>query len=338
MAVWQALRGWRGRPVIAVVLVSGALAAAAFASANNLLFLIAAHWIGLLLASILFARLNLAGLRVECHLPEHAAAGHPAAIQIILTNEKRLIPSVALNVRLLWPGAEQQPAFFPWVAPGHRVEASISLTYPRRGRFTQHAFEISSGFPLGFTQQRARWAITSDCLVYPSLTGDASARTLLDQVFSELETRRQAYEMDFHRIRPYQFPESARHVDWKATAHTGELQVREFAQQDPLVEIVLDLAVTAQEESWFEQAVNRCAFLIWHLARREIRVRFWTQEWDVLVPDEAGVHDVLHYLALVQPRSLQARPSPSASVSCRVIFSPQAAKFATSNSVHPLMV
>ena len=34
---------------------------------------------------------------------------------------------------------------------------------------------------------------------------------------------------DFYRIRPYETLESARHVDWKATAHTRDLQVREYA-------------------------------------------------------------------------------------------------------------
>ena len=37
---------------------------------------------------------------------------------------------------------------------------------------------------------------------------------------------------DLYRIREYQPEDSARHVDWKATAKSGSLKVREFARED----------------------------------------------------------------------------------------------------------
>ena len=62
---------------------------------------------------------------------------------------------------------------------------------------------------------------------------------------------------EFYRIRPYEPFESARHVDWKATAHTGELQVREFArEQEHLLEIFLDLETPEALHDWFERAVG----------------------------------------------------------------------------------
>ena len=49
----------------------------------------------------------------------------------------------------------------------------------------------------------------------------------------------------------------SRHVDWRATAHTGELQVREYARdQDQAVTIFLDLDTSDLE--WFERAVDCC--------------------------------------------------------------------------------
>jgi len=43
----------------------------------------------------------------------------------------------------------------------------------------------------------------------------------------ELESYQRGRGNDLYSIRDYQFNDSARHVDWKATARTGVLQVRE---------------------------------------------------------------------------------------------------------------
>ena len=65
--------------------------------------------------------------------------------------------------------------------------------------------------------------------------------------------------IDFYRIRPYILDESARHVDWRATAHTGDLQIREYTRdQDPAVTIFLDLEI--DDSDWFEIAVDLLRF------------------------------------------------------------------------------
>ena len=80
--------------------------------------------------------------------------------------------------------------------------------------------------------------------------------------------------------------ENARHVDWKATAHTGTLQVREFArEQDWRAVIFLDLDAPLGSDAWFDQAVECCAFLAYRLAERGVEVRFRTQELDLSLPD-----------------------------------------------------
>ena len=90
-------------------------------------------------------------------------------------------------------------------------------------------------------------------------------------------------------------------MDWKATAHTGDLQVREFArEQDHRVVIYFDLDVT-DAEAWFESAVDCAAFLAFRLAERGAQVRFRTQEFDVSLPEEGDIYTILKYLALVIP-------------------------------------
>src|ERR1700752_4333972 len=83
---------------------------------------------------------------------------------------------------------------------------------------------------------------------------------------------------DFYRIRPYNAFESARHVDWKATAHTGDLQVREFAREtERTVEIFLDCDFSFALGEWFERAVTCCAFLCWRLSQHETQIHFRAQ-------------------------------------------------------------
>ena len=132
---------------------------------------------------------------------------------------------------------------------------------------------------------------------------------------------------DFYRIRPYEALESARHVDWKATAHTGDLQVREFArEQDHRVLIYFDLDVSLEAEAWFESAVDCCAFLAFRLAERGTQVRLETQEFDVSLPEEGDIYTILKYLALVAPRRGQSAPAPDDPSSFHIVFSPNPAR------------
>jgi uncharacterized protein (DUF58 family) len=126
---------------------------------------------------------------------------------------------------------------------------------------------------------------------------------------------------DFYRIRPYEAFESARHVDWRATAHTGNLQVREFArEQDHRVVIYFDLDVPLELETWFESAVDCAAFLAFRLAERGAHIRFQTQECDVSSPGEADIYTILKYLALVSPRRGKLPAAPDDPASFHLVF------------------
>jgi uncharacterized protein (DUF58 family) len=117
-------------------------------------------------------------------------------------------------------------------------------------------------------------------------------------------------------------------VDWKATAHTGDLQVREFArEQEQTVELFLDLEAPPGMQEWFEQAVNCCAFLAWRLAGRAVGIHFRTQELDFRLPEEGDVYTVLKYLALVQNRSGKPPESPADEMSFPIVLTALPQKF-----------
>src|SRR5215468_2984268 len=82
------------------------VAAAAIASANNLLFLVVATMLSVLLMSGLVSRLGLAGLELDFALPEHVSAGRTVAATLAVRNIKLWMPSFSIYVE----GVAEEPA------------------------------------------------------------------------------------------------------------------------------------------------------------------------------------------------------------------------------------
>jgi hypothetical protein len=151
-------------------------------------------------------------------------------------------------------------------------------------------------------------------------------KTLLDSLSGELATQLRGEGRDFYRIRPYEAPDSARHVDWKSTAHTGALQVREFARdQHRIVEIFFDRRILPGQTKQFERLIESCAFLVWRLAEKDARVWVRSQRFALALPEDGDVYEVLKFLALVEP-ILQSSPAddlgePADRSNLQVVFS-----------------
>jgi uncharacterized protein (DUF58 family) len=280
---------------------------AAFVSANNLLFLLLAALLATFLIAGFISRLGLAGLELNLQLPEHIAARRNIVGRLLLKNSKRWMPSFSIEVSGVAEGGFRDPIYIPVIPARQTFQDGVQLHFAKRGLYKENVFYLSSRFPFGFTKRRDRLRLDQEVLVYPCIDAQAGFEEMLSQVIGELESRQRGRGSDFYRIRPYEALESARHVDWKATAHTGALQVREFArEQDQSVTVFLDL--DADPDALFDAAVDCAAFLIWRLTRGDNSVRFVTQLFDRKIPEEATIYTVLRYLALVTPARGLAPP------------------------------
>jgi uncharacterized protein (DUF58 family) len=278
---------------VAVVLVG----LAAFVSANNLLFLLLAALLSTLLISGFVSRLGLAGLELDIQLPPHVVACREIPAKISIRNRKYLTPSFSLHLTGAPETGLREELYIPLVPAGATVVETSPLYFRKRGEYKRNVFWFSSRFPFGFTFRRAHVRLEREVLVYPSIDPQPGFDLLLSDIAGSLESQQRGRGTDFYRIRPYEAFESSRHVDWRATAHTGELQVREYARdQDQIVTVFLDLET--DDSAWFERAIDCCAFLAWRLTERGARLRFLTQRW---APENAGVYDILKYLAVVEP-------------------------------------
>ena len=301
-----------------------AIAAAAFLLGNNLLFLIVAAMFSTLLISGFVTRLGLAGLELDLLLPEHIPARRKVRAKIRLKNSKPWVPSFSIQLAGAAESGFNSILNFPVIAGNATIEESVTLYFPRRGAQRERSFQFSTRFPFGFAERREMVTTRHDIIVYPCLDPQPGFETLLDAVSGEIAAMQRGRGHDFYRIRPYEALESARHVDWKATAHTGALQVREFVRdQDWRAVIFLDLDAPAGSEAWFDQAVDCCAFLAYRLTERSVEVRFRTQELDLSLPEEGDIYTLLKYLALVSPMRGKPPLAPDETGSFQIVFTAQ---------------
>jgi len=219
--------------------------------------------------------------------------------------------------------------YFPVIPGGALLEETVEVHFPRRGAYKENSFAFSTRFPFGFLEKTARVTLRREAIVYPSIEPHPGFEDLFQGITGDIETHYQGLGRDFYRIRPYNAFESARHVDWKATAHTGGLQVREFAREaERSVEIFLDRDVGPDMLDWFERAVECCAFLCWRLSQRATSIHFRSQDLTFRLPEEGDIYTILKYLALVDCQTGKAAEPPVDEHSFQIVFSAAPSRFA----------
>jgi uncharacterized protein (DUF58 family) len=303
----------------------------AIVSANNLLFLIASAMMATLLISGLVSRLCLAGLELDFQVPEHIPAGRSVPARLFVRNHKWLLPSFSIRIDAIAEPASpilKSGVYSPLIAAGTILEETVEVRFPRRGAFRQNSFAFSTSFPFGFLEKTARVTLRREMIIYPSVDPQPGFDDLLAGIAGEIETHYRGLGRDFYRIRPYEAFESSRHVDWKASAHTGNLQIREFArEQEQIVEIYLDRNIPHELDDWFEHAVNCCAFLAWRLSSQGASIHFRSGGYEFRQPEDGDIYTILKYLALVYPQRADAPEGPLDESSFQIVFTPSPRSF-----------
>lgn len=213
------------------------------------------------------------------------------------------VPDLAL--RPLEPRPELPDIFagsvyFAYIPGGGAVSADVELQFERRGAYQQSEFGVSTRFPFSFLVKTRRIGVREEITVYPRVDPTDELFEVLPMIRGEFEAFVRGRGYDLYRIREYMPEDSARHVDWKATAKSMSLKVREFTREDERkLRLVFDNpAAGAVSERAYEGAVQLAASLAWHFAGEDTELTY-------LAPGYEGGPDVyafLRYLALVQPR------------------------------------
>ena len=99
----------------------------------------------------------------------------------------------------------------------------------RRGRYQQNSFGLATRFPFAFLTKTRRVALAREILVYPPVETTDEFFEVIPLITGEFESFARGRGDDLYLIREYMPEDSARHVDWKATAKSGSLKVASSA-------------------------------------------------------------------------------------------------------------
>ena len=323
-----------GGAIFVVILV--VVGFAAWNTGNNLLFMIFS-----LLASSLFvggiaARASLRDLIVSARFPDHIFAGEAAPVIVTLRNAKRALPSFSILVEARGPNEARNKrnrrrgprfvkrplAYFTYIPRRAAAEQRVEQLFASRGHVLINGFELSTRFPFGFFRfRRGLRARDVDIVVYPKPEPIGDELHLLPTYAGRMASVRRGVGQDLFSLRDYQPQDDLRHIDWKATARSRNLTVREFTAEDErritIVFDTRDLSDSAIENFLprFEAGVVQAASLLKHFVDERAEVR-------LMLGDDLGryggglkhLYECLRRLALVSPQSQNGEGELSTSV------------------------
>ena len=315
-----------GGVFVVIIIVVGF---AAWNTANNLLFLVFSLLCSTLFVGWIAARTSLRDLTVSARFPDHIFAGEPAPVIVTLRNTKRIWPSFSVLVEARGPKNDidastrkwkrhhkRALAYFSYVPHRAAAEQRVEQTFPQRGHVLIDGFELSTRFPFGFFRRHRRLrARNVDIIVYPKPELISDELHLLPMYAGRVASLRRGAGHDLFSMRDYQPRDDLRHIDWKATARSRRLTVREFTSEDERrITIVLDPRIPndAGEDApeRFERGVVQAASLLKHFVDERAEVR-------LVIGDEVGpfgsgldhLYRCLRRLALVTGESSESKSS-----------------------------
>ncbi|MFL6466440.1 MAG: DUF58 domain-containing protein [Pyrinomonadaceae bacterium] len=324
----------------------------AWNTANNLLFLILSFLFAAIVVAFFAGGYTLKKLDVKMRFPETIFAGEETHIFVSLTNRKLFLPSYSVvaevrgkehvesvaaeEIREILPRfiadrLSRPPIIrrtldhFVRIPRNETIETKTAHVFSSRGRFLIKDFEISTKFPFGFFRHRRRLpARETELIVFPNFEPITHALDDLSLEAGRLESTHRGLGQDLYALRDYRPNDDLRRVDWKATARSTQLTVREFsAEDDKKVNIIVDTrmpaglraeyklrdVIEAEQKGKnivrperFENGVSMAAALMSYFAKEQAEIRL-TIDSDI---GEFGVgsrhlHDSLKRLAVIEP-------------------------------------
>jgi uncharacterized protein (DUF58 family) len=293
----------------------------AVATANNLLYLMLGMLLSLIVVSGVLSEMSLRHLRVTRRLPARAQVGRPHLVEIEVHNDKKRMPSYAIEVEDLRAG---QPAdkrcFFLKISPSSAQVAAYRRTPARRGLDRHVGFRIATRFPFGFFEKSREISCDGELIIYPGVdpvslpqaaqgarpgTGLAQGRGSGDEVIG---------------LRPMREGDDPRDIYWRKSTAQNQMVLLERAREarrDVTLEIDNTYDGARPSTEWderFEKHLRRTASLaVAHLRRGEsVRIRTTFGERAAAAP-ATGADAALRFLALLEAHGADEKsPAPRA--------------------------
>jgi uncharacterized protein (DUF58 family) len=331
----------------------------AWNTGNNLLFLVLSFLLAAMVIGFIAGSLCLKKLDVTMRFPETIFAGEKTPILVSMHNRKRMIPAFSVVVEVRGKERERSIAaehldaalpkwiakrlgqapvvrrtldHFVYVAGKESVEKKAEHTFLHRGRLSIRDFELSTKFPFGFFRHRRRLpAREAELIVFPQLIDVSSELETLPLDAGDRVSAKRGSGQDLLSLRTYQPQDDLRRIDWKATARTRQLTVREFAADDERrITVIFDPRVgtdpadlpirekIAAEQAGkpvvasprFEHGTSLAASLLSHFASENAQIRLVVRDEDTdFSTGRSHLHETLRKLALLEPEFTNTSPT-----------------------------
>lgn len=213
------------------------------------------------------------------------------------------VPDYVLRRKFVAPRPPKilaDPVYFSFVPAQSSALAEVELKFSRRGQYSQEGFMVSTRFPFSFLTKSRTVELESDLLVYPEMIQPNELLDIVPQITGDYMSFVRGRGTELYRIREYTSDDMVRHIDWKATAKTGALKVREFTREDERrLRLVFDNPEPGRvSPEAYEHSISLAATLACHFAQDNIDLAFGGSDY------EEGQHldDFLRHLALLEPR------------------------------------
>jgi uncharacterized protein (DUF58 family) len=267
----------------------------ALSSGNNLLYLVLAVLLATMFVSWLASRLCLGGLNLFVRFPDHNFVDETVPFDVTLINRRRLFPAFSLAVAISDQSSSRpqreltELAYFSIIPASSHARLRVERSFAKRGIYPVRGFVIGTKFPFGFIEQRRFIEATAlgEIAVYPQPQplDDFFRHVPLNQ--GRVESRLKGSGSDLYAIRQYLSSDHHHHINWKATAKTARLMVREFTRDDdwrvtiafdPRVE--QDFTERLDSTDKFERGIIFAASLIDYFIKQGAEVRLLTGDID----------------------------------------------------------
>ncbi len=178
---------------------------------------------------------------------------------------------------------------------------------------------FARAFPFGFFEKTRQVDSNLEIAVYPRVEPTDQFYEVLPLLTGEMASYFRGRGHELHSLRDYVTTDSARFVDWKVSAKSDRLMVREFAREDERrVMLVLDpflgppradlgRLAEAEHTERFERAVSLAACIAWHFNEIHSVMQFRTDRFSTpMAPAGEIIYDTLRELGLIQADSSAA--------------------------------
>lgn len=258
---------------IALLVVSAGLLAGGFWGSYPLFLALGGILLGAVVAAVL---VTARGLHVTVSrevYPDRVERGRPALAKLLVKNpgvkrhggflaNDRLANDRLANDRA---GRGSRTVRVRALAPGGKATYHYELPTEVRGRMTVGPLTLHRVDPFGLASNRLSTGETGTLWVHPR---KYAARALVGghpRHHHEGTTTDESLRgsIDLRDVREYVIGDEVRHLHWKASARTGKLMVRDYADpEQPRFTLLLDTRGDALKPEAFEEAVDFAGSLI----------------------------------------------------------------------------